>query len=72
MVGSNGPSSNSGGSTPGMGYAMARRKAIRQTMQPIKVKHGLEHAPMIKHTQNGTGTQPPKFGVGGGFKAGGF
>lgn len=55
-----------------MAYRSARRRAIRQTMQPIRIKHGLEQAPTIHHTQNGTGTQPPKFGVGGGFKAGGF
>jgi hypothetical protein len=61
-----------GGISTGLGFAMARRKAIRQTMAPIRVKHGLMHAPTIKHTQNGTGTSPPKFGVGGGYKSGGF
>lgn len=54
------------------GFASARRRAIRQVMHPTTVKHGLLHSPTIKHTQNGTGTQPPKFGVGGGFKSGGF
>lgn len=67
----NGSNSND---MPGMHYAeqSAKRRAIRQTMAPIRVKHGIAHAPMIRHTRNGTGTQPPRFGVGGGFKAGGF
>jgi len=69
----NGSNSN-GASGVEMGWAAAsaRRRAIRQTMQPQRIKHGLEHAPVIRHTRNGTGTQPPKFGVGGGYKAGGF
>lgn len=67
----NGSNSNGGG---GMGWAAAsaKRRAIRQVMKPTPVKHGLVHAPMIKHSQDGTGTSPPKFGTGGGFKAGGF
>jgi len=78
-----GNGSNSNGASPGMGWAQAaaRRKAIRQTMTPIRVKHNIQQMPTIRHTQDGTGTQPPrfgsqtgspKFGVGGGFKAGGF
>lgn len=72
MGNSNGSNGSNGGSGQMPGLAMARRKAIRQTMAKPSVKHGLIHAPTINHSQNGTGTQPPKFGVGGGFKAGGF
>ncbi len=71
MDASNGSNGN-GASGMGWANAAAKRKAIRQTMSPMKIKHGLVHAPTIQHSQNGTGTQPPKFGVGGGFKAGGF
>lgn len=62
------------GKPVGMGFAMAaaRRKAIRQAMHPLPIKHGLIKQPHIAHTQDGAGTSPPKFGVGGGFKAGGF
>lgn len=41
----------------------ARRRAIAQTMRPHRVSHGLMHSPTIAHTQNGTGTKPPKFGA---------
>lgn len=55
----------------GMGWAAAaaRRRAIRQTMRPPQIKHGLIAAPHITHPRDNTG---PKFGVGGGFKASGF
>lgn len=73
MAGPRGNGAGNGSGT-GMGWAAAsaRRKAIRQTMSPSKSKHGLVHAPTIQHSHDGTGTSPPKFGVGGGFKAGGF
>lgn len=59
------------GMPTGMGWAAAaaRRKAVRQTMKPIQVKHGLVAAPHIQHPRDNTG---PSFGQGGGFKAGGF
>lgn len=50
----------------------ARRRAIAQTMRPHKMKHGLLHSPTIAHTQNGTGTSPPKLFSGGAFKPTGF
>lgn len=55
----------------GMGWAAAaaRRKAIRMTMRPPQIKHGLIQAPHIQHPKDNTG---PKFGTGGGFKASGF
>lgn len=59
----------SGMLSPGFAQASARRRAIRQTMRPIPVKHGLIQAPHIAHPRDNTG---PKFGTGGGFKAGGF
>ena len=55
----------------GAGWAMAaaRRRAMRQTMRPPTIKHGLVHAPHIQHPRDDAG---PYFGVGGGFKASGF
>lgn len=60
-----------GGATGGMGLAMAaaRRRAIRQTMRPPQIKHGLVKEPHIQHPRDNTG---PAFGVGGGFKSAGF
>lgn len=51
------------------GFASARRRAIRQTMRPPRIKHGLIKSPHIQHPRDSNG---PSFGVGGGFKAGGF
>lgn len=66
------PASGGGESGEGWMAASARRSAIRKIMRPAAVKHGLIHNPMIKHSRNGSNTQPPAFGVGGGYKAGGF
>ena len=55
--------------SPGVAQAAARRRAIRQTMRPPTIKHGLVKAPHINHPRDNTG---PHFGTGGGFKAGGF
>jgi hypothetical protein len=59
------------GGAPNMGWAMAsaRRRAMRQTMRPPTIKHGLIKAPHIQHSRDDRG---PNFGTGGGFKSGGF
>lgn len=49
--------------------ASARRRAMRQANHPPTIKHGLVKAPHIQHPRDNTG---PQFGLGGGFKAGGF
>lgn len=60
-----------GGGSGSMGWQMAaaRRRALRQTMRPPQIKHGLVKEPHIQHSRDNTG---PAFGTGGGFKAGGF
>lgn len=62
---------NSSGMPTGMGWAAAsaRRRAIRQTMRPPTIKHGLIKAPHIQHPRDNQG---PQFGLGGGFKSSGF
>lgn len=61
----------------GMGWAAAsaRRKAIRNSFRPVHIAHGLQHSPMITHAKSGksgAANSMPQFGLGGGFKAGGF
>lgn len=75
MAGDGIPSGNVGNGpetgmlNPGNMMAAAKRRAIRQTMRPVQIKHGLIAAPHIQHPRDNTG---PSFGQGGGFKASGF
>jgi hypothetical protein len=70
-MGDQGNGGGGSGMPPGFAIAaaIARRRAMRQTMRPPTIKHGLVKAPHIQHPRDNTG---PNFGVGGGFKAGGF
>lgn len=70
-MGDSNDNAGTGGPAGGMGWAQAsaRRRAIRQTMRPPSIKHGLVKEPHIQHPRDNAG---PSFGLGGGFKAGGF
>ena len=76
-----------GGAPPGMGtempndnpdrmeqmaVGMARRQAMRKAAHPPTIKHGLIAQPHIQHPRSGRASVGPSFGLGGGFKAGGF
>lgn len=70
-MGDSNENTGSGGPAGGMGWAQAsaRRRAIRQTMRPVQIKHGLVKQPHINHPRDSAG---PSFGTGGGFKSAGF